>query len=329
MPSLVTRAAHASAVCCALAAIACGHSSPPPASPPPASHDDPPAGGVPQPKGPLSVEQARKYMLALINEDRRSMGLAPVTLDDGPAERAAQAHAEEMAANGYLGHWGLDGSVPESRMTKAGGADLVLENASCFTDEQHRSIDTHAPIDPKEIAHTESMFFHEQPPNDGHRKNILKPWHVRVAIGVAQPRATPTEIPVPCVAQEFLDDYGTYAPLPATAHVGDRIRVEGSLRAPAKPVGVGLARVDYPEPLTPDDANARRTYPIPQPYQMYWTPGFVTPIPVVVRGEHFSIEVPLSDHGRPGVYEVSVWAKLPETSDFQIVSLRTIRVDRE
>src|SRR5256885_1924456 len=82
-----------------------------------------------------------------------------------------------------------------------------------FTDEQRRPLDASPPIDPAQIAHTESMFFHEQPPNDGHRKNILKSWHLRVAIGVAQTRRTPTEIPVPCIAQEFLDDYGTYAAL--------------------------------------------------------------------------------------------------------------------
>src|SRR2546421_282216 len=82
------------------------------------------------------IARPRGYMLALTDADRRSMGLAPVMLDEGPAQLAAQQHAEEMAANGYLGHWGLDGSVPEQRMTRAGGEDLVLENASCFTDEQ-------------------------------------------------------------------------------------------------------------------------------------------------------------------------------------------------
>jgi hypothetical protein len=269
-------------------------------------------------------------MVELINADRHVMGLPPVALDEGSATVAGQAHAEEMAAHAYLGHYGLDGSVPEQRLSEAGGEDMVLENASCFTDARSRSLDSDehaARIDPREVEHTESMFFHEQPPNDGHRRNILKPWHTKVGIGVAQPRATPTELPVPCFAQEFEDDYGTYTPIPKRAHVGDHLRVEGTLDAPAKPAGVGVARVALPTRLDEADANSRRAYTVPQPYEMYWTPGFITKIPVVVKGQHFAIDVPLDDHGKPGMYEISVWAKLPNVPDYQIVSLRTLRVD--
>jgi hypothetical protein len=232
-----------------------------------------------------------------------------------------------MAAFGYLGHLGLDGAGPEERMTRAGGADMVLENASCFTDGHSRAVEVDARIDAAEVARTESMFFHETPPNDGHRRNILTPWHTKVAIGIAQPRRTAQEIAAPCFTQEFVDDYGTYAPLPAKAHVGDRIRVEGTLRAPAVPAAVGLARVDFPKALTADKINALpRAYPIPAPYELFWTPSFATRIPLKVSGEGFSIELPLDDHRKPGVYEVSVWAKVPGTTEYTIVSLRTIRV---
>ncbi len=302
-----------------------------PAESPPvaAASATPPAAGdpsVPQPKGELSLGEARHYLLALINGDRKSMGLGPVVLEERAAQSAGQGHAEDMAENGYLGHWGLDGSVPEQRLTEAGGADMVLENASCFVDQQHRSLDHQARFDPAQIEKTESMFFHEVPPNDGHRKNILKPWHTSVGIGIAQPRATPTEIPVPCITEEFLDSYGSYAVAPRDSRVGSRIRVEGKVHAPAKVAGVGLARVDAPRALTVGDANARRSYPVPAPYATYWPPGYVTPIPLVVKGDHFGIDVPLDDHGKPGLYELSIWAKLPGSPDFQIVSLRTIRV---
>jgi uncharacterized protein YkwD len=306
----------------------CGASPAPtaPASSPKVATATPPSSSAAAaPKGALTVPEARRYMLELINRDRRSMGLTPVTLDEGPSMRAAQGHAEDMAENGYLGHWGTDGSVPEQRMTEAGGASMVLENASCFTDEQHRSLDHSPHIDPEQVEHTESMFFHEVPPNDGHRRNILKPWHTKVGIGIAQPRATPTEIPVPCVSQEFVDDYGTYAPLPKEVRVGARVHVEGTLSG-IKPAGVGLARVDFPKALTPRDANARRSYPVPAPYETYWPSGFKTPIPVVINGQRFAIDVPMSDAGKPGLYEVSVWAKPPGSNDFQVVSLRTIRV---
>ncbi|MGH7297502.1 MAG: CAP domain-containing protein, partial [Polyangiaceae bacterium] len=240
----------------------------------------PATAAVPPSRALLSLDGARRYMVQLINRDRASMGLGPVELDEGPPTRAGQVHAEDMARSGYLGHWGSDGSVPEQRYTEAGGADMVLENASCFTDQRTRTLDPGAQIDPRNVEQAEDMFFHEQPPNDGHRKNILKPWHRRVGIGVAQPVATPTEIPVPCFAQEFVDAFGVYAAVPAQIRVGETLRVSGAVSAPATFAGVGLARVALPAPIPVAELNRRRSYPVPAPYQMYWPPGFQTPIPV-------------------------------------------------
>jgi uncharacterized protein YkwD len=275
----------------------------------------------------LTIPEARRYMVKLVNRDRASLGLSPVDLDEGSPTGAGQAHAEDMATHGYLGHWGTDGSIPEQRSTEAGGADAVFENASCFTDEKRRTLDPSARIDPAEVEKTEGMFFNETPPNDGHRKNILKPFHNRLGIGVAQPVATPTEIPVPCFSQEFVDAYGSYSPLPRRARVGDPLAVQGRIVSPARIAGVGLARIDAPRPIAVSELNRRRTYPVPAPYQMYWPQGFVTPIPLALRGNDFTITVPLSDKGKPGLYEVSVWAKVPGVADLVIVGLRTLRVE--
>jgi hypothetical protein len=54
--------------------------------------------------------------------------------------------------------------------------------------------------------------------------------------------------------------------------------------------------------------------------------GFITPIEVRVENGRFSIEVPLDDRARLGVYEVSVWGLVPETSELVTLSLRTISV---
>jgi uncharacterized protein YkwD len=278
------------------------------------------------PAGKLTIAEARRYMLKLINRDRATQGLPPVVLEEGPAQRGGQGHAEDMAKNGYLGHWGSDGSVPEQRFTEAGGSDMVMENASCFTDEKKRALDPSPGIDPKNIEQTEDMFFHEVPPHDGHRKNILKAWHRSVGIGVAQPVATAAEIPVPCFSQEFVDDYGSYGALPARVKVGDTLHVEGTIAAPATFAGVGLARTDAPRPVPVSELNKRRSYPVPTPYQMYWPPGFQTPIPVKVSGAQFSIDVPVSDGGKAGLYELSVWATVPGTTDLTMVSLRTFPV---
>jgi hypothetical protein len=264
-------------------------------------------------------------MVELVNRDRASMGLAPVVLDDGAATRAGQAHAEDMARNGYLGHWGTDGSVPEQRFTDAGGTDMVLENASCFTDEKTRTLDRSPRIDPKNIEIAEDLFFHEQPPHDGHRRNILKAWHKKLGVGVAQPVPTPTEVPAPCLAQEFVDPYGTYLPAPRKVHVGERLHIEGAISAPATFAGVGLARIDTPTPLPASELNRRRSYPVPMPYQMYWPPGYQTPIPIQVTGNRFHVEIPVSDGGKGGLYELSIWATVPGSPDLIMVSLRTMQ----
>jgi uncharacterized protein YkwD len=273
----------------------------------------------------LTPAAARRYMVELINRDRASMGLAPVALDEGAASHAGQVHAEDMARGGYLGHWGSDGSVPEQRFTEAGGADMVLENASCFTDERPRTLDRAPLIDRGSIEQAEDMFFHEQPPNDGHRRNILKPWHKRVGVGVAQPVASATEIPAPCFAQEFVDSYGTYTPVPRSVRVGQSVHVEGSVHPPATFAGVGLARAPTPKPLPVGELNRRRSYPVPTPFITYWPKGYETPVPVQLSGDRFSVDVPISDGGKGGLYELSVWARVPGTEDLVMVSLRTIQ----
>lgn len=278
--------------------------------------------------GRLSLEAARRYMLELVNRDRRGEGLAPVVLDSGPAARAGQRHADDMARLGFLGHWGSDGSVPEQRHSEEGGADMVLENALCVVDERPRALDEAPTIAREEIERAESMFFNETPPNDGHRRNILGKWHTRVGIGIAQAAPRPGELPVPCFAQEFVDGYGTYAPLPSEAKVGAVVSVSGTLERGAQPTGVGVARVEAPRPLSVGALNARRSYAVPAPYQMYWGKGFVTPREVRIDGGRFAVDVPLDDRREPGLYEISVWAKMPRERDHTLVSLRTVRVSR-
>jgi uncharacterized protein YkwD len=287
----------------------------------------PTAKDVQRPTHLLTVAEARRYMVSLVNRDRASQGLGPVELDEGPPTAAGQAHADDMVRLGYLGHWGSDGSVPEQRHTEAGGADMVLENALCFTDEIKRVPNPKPLVDPKEIERAESQFFDEVPPNDGHRRNILRPAHTRVGIGVAQSTETAKELAVPCFTQEFVDGYGVYTPLPRTAKVGATVHVEATLEGGARPTGIGVARVSPPKPISASELNRRRSYPVPKPYQMYWGPGFVTPLVARISGSKIALDVPLSDKKQPGLYEVSVWGKLGTSEEQTMLSLRTIVVE--
>src|SRR5450432_741666 len=167
------------------------------------------AAPVAQPKGPMNVEQARRYVLALVNRDRAENGLPAVALDD-TASRAGQRHADDMARSGYTAHWGTDGSVPEERYSGAGGSDFVQENAGCLADGAQRELERPPYFEARLLERVEHAFMDEKPPRDGHRKNILKPGHSGLGVGVARPKG----LDLACLSQEFVDDYGDYGALP-------------------------------------------------------------------------------------------------------------------
>jgi hypothetical protein len=130
-----------------------------------------------------------------------------------------------------------------------------------------------------------------------------------------------------CLAQEFIDDYGSHDPVPRKAKVGTKLKVSGDIRAPAQVAAVGLARTEMPKARKADQLLKTSTYAIPKPFVTYFTKGYKTPIPVQVSGSSYTIEIPLSDQGRPGLYSLSVWAKVPQTKELVMVSLRTIVVE--
>lgn len=270
----------------------------------------------------LSMGEARRFALGLINRDRATQGLRPVVLDEGPPTEAAARHVRDMTRHGFTGHWGSDGSVPELRYTEAGGDDIVQENAACLADGNERPIDDKGPFDADEIERFEGAFFNEKPPHDGHRQNILNPWHNRVGVSFARAEGTHTV----CVVQEFVDDYGSYGPLARKARPGQTLRVEGAMKAPATFGGIGLARTDLPKPRRPDLRPI--SYAMPSPFVSYFPAGYKTPAPVHVNGDKFWLDLPLTDKG-PGLYEVQIFARLPGKGNrLEPVSMRTVRVER-
>jgi len=307
--------------------VASGAASSTPASATPIAVTAVAASGPPlvAPTHAMSLRDARRYMVQLVNRDRATEGLPPVDLDEGPAQTAGQSHAEDMARLGFLGHWGSDGSVPEQRVTEAGGADVDFENAFCVTDEKKRELDPRATFDATDIERAESMFFHETPPNDGHRKTILGKFRKRVGIGIAMPRPLPNEIIVPCISQEFVDTYGTYEPLPRSIKAGQTLHVAGTASNDVKLGAVGIAKLDDPKALSVSELNKRRTYPQPAPSEMFWPRGYQTRLELKTNGQSFSIDVPTS--APRGLYEVSVWAQHAGEKSFGAISLRTIRVE--
>jgi uncharacterized protein YkwD len=276
---------------------------------------------VQRPSAPAAADEAIEFMLSLINRDRAAHGLQAVKLDD-VASIGAERHARDMAKYGFTAHWGTDGSVPEQRYTEAGGTDFVTENVACLFDGVDRDLDPSPRFDPAKLEELQKMFMDEVPPNDGHKRNILKPEHVKVGLGLAQPSG----VGQPCLAQEFVDDWGDYSDVPREAERSVTLQLSGEIREPLRFGGVGIGRIELPRPTTAKELNATSVYRIPQPDTLYFPAGFRTPKPVKVDGQRFAIEVGLGKKAPPGRYEVSVWGKQPGSNELFMVSLRTIMV---
>ena len=288
----------------------------------PADDEGPaPAAPTPAPKGLLSLREAEQYALVLVNKDRAAHGLPPVKWDE-TAAIAGREHAHDMATRGFTGHISSDGDVPEERYTRAGGLQIVWENAGCFGDGKPRVADPSAKFSAKSIEDVEKAFMDEVPPNDGHRKNILNPRHNGAGIGLVVTR----DLDIVCMSQELVDDYGDYEPLPKKLKIGAKIHVAGALRAPATIAGVGISRIDFGRKRSAAELNRTHSYAMPAPYVTYFPRGYRTPIELVIDKARFSIDVPVTQAGKPGLYGVSVWATFPGSKELVMVSLRTIEV---
>ncbi|MGK4004294.1 CAP domain-containing protein [Sorangium sp. So ce1036] len=269
----------------------------------------------------MTRAEAARYVLDLVNRDRAAHALPPVAWDE-TAARAGRRHAEDMVRVGFTGHWGSDGSVPEERYTTAGGDGFVMENAGCFADGVPRELDPDPRFSAESLERVHRAFMNEKPPADGHRRNVLTASHTSLGVGLAKAKG----LDIACMAQEFVDEYGTYQPLPRRARVGEVIRVAGELRPPAKIAGVGISRIEHGAPIKAERLLRMGGYAIPQPHATFFPKGYKTPIPLEVNGNRFSIQVPLDDKGRGGRYGVSVWATFPGSNELKMVSLRTVDV---
>lgn len=116
-------------------------------------------------------ELPAERMLAAINEERHQHGLEPLVAEES-LMRVAEAHARDMALNGFVGHRGSDGARLEVRLARVGYPyRLAAENVA-------------AGIETPEATVAGWMG------SDGHRRNILLPGLGEAGVGyVATPGA--------------------------------------------------------------------------------------------------------------------------------------------
>ena len=134
-------------------------------------------------RGRFTDEQlplAREQLLNQLNAERSSAGLNELKLDD-LACAVANQHARDMATGGFLSHWGSDGRKPYHRYSFAGGTAAIQEN--CSAAEGLSSISPVPVLNDLHDMH--DSMLHETPPDDGHRKTILFPFHTHVGFGIA------------------------------------------------------------------------------------------------------------------------------------------------
>jgi uncharacterized protein YkwD len=113
-------------------------------------------------------------VLCLINQERGQAGLAALG-DNGQLQSAAQAHSEDMVANGYFAHESQNGTDPGARIAATGyGASAWGENIAWGTGSQS----------------TPAQIVQNWMNSPGHRANILTAGFSESGIGVAMGNPT-------------------------------------------------------------------------------------------------------------------------------------------
>ncbi|HJZ81735.1 MAG TPA: CAP domain-containing protein [Pyrinomonadaceae bacterium] len=200
---------------------------------------------------------AREQLLKMVNAERAGLGLSQLLLDD-LACQVASAHARDMVTGGFLNHFGSDGLKPHHRYCFAGGIDAVRENASAA-----ENIESVTPLKVLNDLHDmHQSMMDEVPPNDGHRKTIVYPFHTHVGFGVAlQNRSLRLD-------ELYLARYLQLEPFVTKAKPKSTVVLKGKhLTSSYFLFGVDVCYEPFPAPLSHEWLQANpHSISLPEPY---------------------------------------------------------------
>jgi hypothetical protein len=247
-------------------------------------------------------------LVEIINRDRATAGLKPVEFSD-ELSRAAGEHAREMLREGYSSHWNRAGWKPYLRYAAAGIRDATAENIWSLWH-------TNFPLTQAAIwewmQKGHQSFMDEVPPNDGHRQNVLNPWHTHVGIGVAYDASGVRMV------QVFSARYAELDPLPLRATVNDALFVEGRVLRPRWQVaGISILYEPLPKEMSYDELRVTTSYSLPSEEHVErprLEEGFYVDRSrgTILLDPPGRFRVRLNFwKGEPGVYTVAVWLKPP------------------
>ena len=188
-----------------------------------------------------TVDEAKGYMLRLVNEARVESGLDPVVMGTNPA---AQVHADASMAGCYSSHWSPDGLNPHTRYSLAGGHGYDYENVAGRNYRLGHD-DGHLPIKSiyTEIDDTVAGWLL----SPGHRRTILDPDVAKLSIGLAWDSYNGVMV------QHFETDYLEYTRVPVvrdnTLSLAGRVKNGVRLHDPSD-VQLLLRHTPPPAPLT-------------------------------------------------------------------------------
>lgn len=273
--------------------------------------------------GLLTLDEARLYLLTIINRDRVANKLNALEIDP-IATAAGQAHADEGASRHRLSHWSVDGRKPVQRYTEAGGQDYVMENGYGVRDLPSNYVPSDPPLfDRKELDDCHRSMMTEVPPNDGHKQNILNPTHTHLGVGLsALHQKDYPQILSLYVAEEFVTRKGTYSTLPPFLVPGVAVNFDGKLDQGYTFDAVHIYKEPLPKPINPPPSGG---YSLAPDYVISAFPS--RPLPesrVETNGESFKGSFTPGPSWKPALYYIYVWAKPPGRTKSVVVSLRAI-----
>jgi len=283
----------------------------------------------------LSLDQARHYMVTLINRDRAAHGLQPVVLD-AVASQAGQVHTADMVLNNHSGHYDVDGKKPWQRYSEAGGCGYVSENAfwSWFSEQDDVQAEEGAVAKPfallavqtfnkSAIDEAESSYYNEVPPNDGHRVNILNQIHT--GVGIALTMGSDGGRMRFANTQEFTDNYGLYTNLPGD--LSKPFYVGGLLADGWAVQCISILWEPAPQAITPEVIEKMESYKHPtKSLNDYFAVAWAKePIEIrTVNGQQqFRVLITPQKNWKPGLYYVDVRAQRKGEKPV-LISRRTI-----
>ena len=129
---------------------------------------------------PSNYADLVNYALTQINNDRATYNLSAVTLSP---IMSAQEHAYSMYVNNYFSHWDTQGYKPYMRYSILNGTGAVEENVAY--ESAYLTFTSKVPEEQAIYNLEHDMMYNDSSCcQNGHRDNILNPYHNRVSIGV-------------------------------------------------------------------------------------------------------------------------------------------------